>query len=476
MIGRAAGPPARALYWLVLLTTLAVAGCTGAPPVGDTAFEVAHPPARYVAAPARPGALLANRWWRQFQNAELEALVDSALAANHDLAATVALVDAAAAQATIAGAELTPSLAVSVDAARRQQNFIGLPIPGGPEVLTSRSTSFGLSLVSSWELDVWGRVRAGRRAAVLGVEAALADAQAARLALAGRCTKAYFAAAEAAQQLGLARETHTNYQAATQWVEGRYARGLAAALDVRLARAAEAAAQAGVARWERGWEASRRQLEVLLGRYPNATLDVDANLAMALPPPPIAAPAALLARRPDLVAAERRLAAADARVAQAFWAQFPRLSLNGSAGTAVSRVEDLGDPNFKVWNVAGNLLAPLFQGGRLRAGLRLSRAQLEASAEGVAALLLRAYAEVENALAAERTLSVEVTALAEAAEQAAGARRLAESRYRAGLEPYFAVLEAQRQALTQASALLDARRRRLDARVDLCMALGGGST
>ncbi len=191
---------------------------------------------------------------------------------------------------------------------------------------------------------------------------------------------------------------------------------------------------------------------------------------------PALLPAEVVARRPDLVALERRLLAAGFSLRQARAALYPRLSLTGSTGRLSSEVEDLLDSDLSVWSLATNLVQPVFQGGRLRAGVDLADARRRELAERYAQALLNALAEVELALVAERTLADEARALREAVVQSVAAQRLAEDRYAAGLVDFLTVLESQRDASLAQIALLAVERRRLDARVDLNLALGGGTT
>jgi NodT family efflux transporter outer membrane factor (OMF) lipoprotein len=426
-------------------------------------------------APERPPIMI-TAWWHDFGDPRLDDLVERALAANLDLEAAAARLDAAAARARIAASDQLPTLDAGLRASRQKQLYIGLPVPGRSGILSSTATSYGLSLSSSWELDLWGRLRAGKVAAVADRQAAVAAVAGAQLSLAAQTARAWFGACETLEQLRLAERTAASYRRTAEWIGDRYASGLRSSLDLRLALASQATAEAAVSLRRQQLDAAVRQLEVLLGRYPAAELEVVEHLTALPPPLPAGLPAELVLRRPDLVAAERRLVAADARLAAAWRAQFPRLSLTGSTGTASDHLSDLLDPDFSVWNVVGNLVQPLFQGGRLRAGVALARAGAREAVAGFTGDLLDAYAEVETALTAERRLAERVTELERAAEQSSAARRLAEDRYRAGIEPYVTVLEAQRRALTAESQLIGARRRRLDNRVALHAALGGGFT
>jgi NodT family efflux transporter outer membrane factor (OMF) lipoprotein len=326
----------------------------------------------------------------------------------------------------------------------------------------------------SWEADLWGRLRAATRAAVADAQAADADYHAAQLSLSGQTTKAWLAAAEIGQQLDLARRTVDSWRAAYQQVNDRYRRGLRSPLDVRLSLANLASAEALVEVRQRQQDAALRQLEILLGRYPGRRIQTPETLPMAPAAIPAGLPAELVGRRPDLVAAERRLAAADERFVVARRSLYPRLTLTGSGGTASEALSDLVDYDFRVWSIAANLLQPVFQGGRLRAGVDRARAEAEEALQSYAAAALRAYAEVETALAADEHLSREVERLAESVRHSAAATKLAGDRYRSGLEDYVTVLDAQRREFNSQSAYIAAYQNRLENRVDLYLALGGG--
>jgi outer membrane protein TolC len=174
-----------------------------------------------------------------------------------------------------------------------------------------------------------------------------------------------------------------------------------------------------------------------------------------------------------LDAEEKRLAAANMRVAEARRALYPRISLTGSSGTSSDELKNLLKGDYSVWNIIGNLVQPLFQGGRIRGGIKLAQAQEQEALFFYAQKVLNAFAEVETALSAETFLEQRENALRVAAEQAVAARQLAESRYNRGLIDLIEVLEAQRRAFETQSQLLIVKRERLENRVDLYLALGG---
>lgn len=427
-------------------------------------------------APSPAGEASSGEWWRSFGDPSLGRIIREALERNHDLRAAAAAVEAAAAQARIAGADLTPQVSGGAEAARRRQVFVGLPIPGGPGVLASTSGSFGASLNVSWEPDLWGRLRAGAAAAATDATAAQADFDSARLSLAAQVAKAWFTVVEAERQVQLARDTVESRRTSTDRIAARYRRGVASPLDLRLARSNQAEAESAVELRRRQLDLAQRQLEVLLGRYPVGQVGFERE-RLELPPVPAEVPAGLpsqlVTRRPDLQAAERRLEAAGLRVREARRALYPRITLTGSSGSTSDSLGDLLDSDFSVWNLAGGLLQPIFQGGRLRAAVELAEASRERALSLYAQSVLRAFAEVETALAAERLLKAEETAQSAATEESKAAAGLAEDRYLAGLGDYLTILESQRRAFASESRLLTIRALLLSNRADLHLALGG---
>jgi NodT family efflux transporter outer membrane factor (OMF) lipoprotein len=463
---------------LATIFSLSLSACVSVAPTETPAVE-AELPESWTAAPeeAEPAAQLQARWWSEFGDPELDTVIEEVLVANNDLAAAAARVDAAVARARIAGADLYPQIGVGLDGSRSRRNFIGFPIPGGESgVLSTTTTSVGASLNVSWEADLWGRLRAGRSSAQASVEAAAADLASARLSLAGQAAKAWFAAAEARLQLELAEETFASRSLTSQRIRRRYELGTRGALDLRQALTNESNAEATLATRERQLDAAERQLELLLSRYPGRSAVSDSAEALPEPPtglPPLL-PSELVTRRPDLAAVESRLTAAGFDIKEARASLYPRLALTGSTGRVSEDIEDLLDSDFSVWSLAANLLQPVFQGGRLRAGVDLTEARYRELAESYAQSVLRAFAEVELALTAEETLAREVEALERSVEQSVAAQRLAENRYGAGLADFLTVLQAQRDATLTQVALLAVQRQRLDARIDLYLALGGG--
>ncbi len=466
-------------FWLC--AWVVAAGCAGPPPVHDWSAGIELPPAWEAAgaegASAPTGADSTGAWWAALGGERIDALVGEALRNAPSLEAAAARIDAARALVRSAGAAAWPQLNAAGSAARSKRSFIGFPSFGpapvaSDEPLSVESTSYSTALDLSWEVDLWGRIRSGRSAALADAEAAEALLSAARNSLVAQVCKAFFAVAEAEQQLELARATAANRAEMLERIESRYRRGLRGALEVHRARTEGASAKARRVAAVSRLQTARRQLEVLLGRYPSGSIRAG---DLPAPPrcPPAGLPADLLARRPDLVAAERTLAASDRRLAEARRGLYPRISLTGSAGTSSDQLADLADSGFGIWSVGATLVQPLFQGGRIAAGIDLADAVLRESLAHFGDALLRACAEVEGALDAEARLAEQVAALTEAAQAAAAAHVLAESRYTGGLTDALVLLDAQRASYDAHSRLIEVRRARLDQRVNLHLALGG---
>ena len=425
--------------------------------------EVATESAATDPAPDAPG------WLHQFNDPGLNAVVEDALERNLDLQAAIARLDAARANAKISGSDQYPQFGAGLAGGR--QEFILSESTNPPTSITS--DSYGFSLDMSWEIDVWGRLRDSASASIADYEAAAADLAGARLSLAGNTAKFWFRATTARQQLALANETVSSFESTVDLVRSRFESGISSSLELRLALANAAAARALKQQRAQELEQSVRALEVVVGTYPGNTLGTVDELPELNQSVPAGLPSELLNRRPDIAAAERRLAGADKRVASAKKSLLPSLRLTGSAGTASEDLSNIIDADYSVWSLVGGLTQPIFQGGRLRANVERSKADAERIYLDYSKTILTAFQEVENTLAGEKYLSIREKELYEAAVQSDGAQRLAEDEYAAGLTEIITVLESQRRALNAKEAYLSVRELRLRNRVDLHLALGG---
>ena len=412
-----------------------------------------------------------DNWLAAFGDAQLANLVSEALTNNPDLAATAAKLAEATASAKVSSADLWPSLSASGSGQNSSRLKRTTEEKNGG--VKSDTSTFGASLDLSWEVDVWGRLRYARRSATKTAAASAQDYAAARKSLAAQVAKAWFAAVEAQLQAKLTDEFVSSYEDTLHLVEVRFQAGAVTEQDVANARADLASSRQQAEAATTTARSAVRSLELLLGRYPATELQVATDLSAMPPAIPAGVPADLLARRADLLAASKRVNAAFDNTQAAAAARLPKLSLTSSLGTSSAELKNVLDPKNAALTLAGNLAAPLFDGGRLKAQSQLAQAQQREALAGYRSTVLAAFGEVENYLESETALAREEIQLREAATQYETARRIAETRYQAGSISLTDVLTIQRQELQSKSGLLAMRNNRLATRVNLHLALGG---
>ena len=461
------------LFLLLLAVLLPATGCyrSGAPLQRQPKVQV---PAVWNSGEAAERTVDVH-WWKQFGDPQLDALIEEALSNNHQLLAAADRLEAALIQAQIAGADLVPSMGFAVNSSRQRQNFIGLPLPGfAGRVPQATYTLMGVGLDISWEPDLWGRIRNGQVQAGALASAVSADLAAARHSLAGQTAKAWFASAAAHLQLRLAREMVASYRTTSQWVQQRFEAGFQTALELRMALADLSEAESLVHLRREQLDRGILQIELLAGRYPAGGLKVRDSLPAVSSEVPAGLPSELLTRRPDLIAAQRRLLASDAGIVQSQAALHPRFSLTTGGGTATDSLLSLLNGNYAVWSLLGNLVQPIFQGGRLRRQVDIARSRSEEALEIYTDAVLKAFGEVETALSVESLLHDRLGELEESIAEARAARKQARLRYRHGQGSVLTVLEAERRILGMKSRILALQHLLLDNRIDLHLALGGG--
>lgn len=456
--------PAPSLFLSVSL--LLLTGCASAPdqqsPPNITLPE--HWSAATLIDSTKPQA-----WLEDFQSPQLIALIDEALAHNADLQLAAARLDQSISEARIAGADPRPQLALGLNGQRQKISTFG---PTSTAGIRFDNYDFGLNL--NWELDLWGRLRNRNSAALAQVAATQAEFEGARLSLAAQVSKRWFNSLEAHQQLQLAESTARAYSENLNAIEARFKRGISSGVDLSRIRTQNASAQAQIAARQRALDGATRALEVLLGRYPDASVAADSDMLPDLPRAiPAGIPAQLLQRRPDLIAAERKLAAVDQELRAANKDRLPRISLTASGGSSSQEFQELLDSDFSVWSLGANLTQPLFQGGRIAANIDRTQAQVDQARAHYRATALQAFLEVEATLAAEKFLQEEYARLAQSAEEAHTTETLAWQRYRNGSADFLQALDAQRTADQARSQLLRLRNSLLQNRIDLYLALGG---
>jgi len=456
--------------WPFLLLLIFLIGCKSVAEPELPALPVT-PPDAFEDGAAEDAFLLREDWWMDFGDPRIDELVREAILGNPALTEAEARLRSAFALADIAGAPLDPWLSAGLTTSR-DNRFIGGTSPLFPP--TNTSNTYGASLNLSWEADLWARIRSGQAAAIADVELQDALLRGAYLSLMVQTAKVALTVTEAGQQADVARQNLRSAERLSARIQARYEEGLRQILDVKLAKTEVANARAQVYLWERVQDATRRQLENLLGRYANGTVEVSAKLPELPGAVEAGIPADVIARRPDLVAAEKAYVSAFYREEEADASLYPRLSLTASGGLASADLSDLAMGNFAIWSLGANLLAPLYEGGRLRANVALNTANKEQAGAAFASAVLRAFTEVETTLAAEGFLNNREAALAELVAESGDSAVISEDRFLAGLLDILTVLEARRRHFNAKAQLLRVQLERLTNRIDFYASLGGG--
>ncbi|NOV31722.1 efflux transporter outer membrane subunit [Methylomonas sp. ZR1] len=459
----------RPMLWILsALSALWTVGCEAPAPRDPHALAFQAPP--HWSSNGHFAEAAATSWLAAFNDEHLTGLVSSGLADNFDLKTAAARVDAAREQAVIAGSGRWPQLSLTPGYQRAKTNI------GGE---SSESGAFTALFNLSWELDVWGRIKAGQQAAETEAEAAGYDYRAAQLSLAARIAQTYFEFSEARLQAAVAAQSVKDRGVIVDLVRGRFNKGLTRGLDLRLVLTDLANAQAQLAQARNDAQLIGKRLQTLLGRYPGndpAKQEFDATFQLPQPPETLSAglPAELLERRPDVIAAFKRLRAADSRLESAEKALLPRVTLTGAGGSSSAALTEIIDPRAAAWNLAAGLAQPLFTGGRLQGEIRFNEAKVQEAFNQYQSVALNAFREVEQALAAEAWLRTQEQALREAVEQTEASRKLAVYSYRQGLIEILTLLDSYRSTLNAQSAHLAVQRQLLNNRINLYLALGGG--
>lgn len=437
------------------LAALSLAAC--ATPSGVNTAAPVDAPTRFAALDAATAPAVAD-WVAAFDDPSLPALVEEALRDNPDVLAARAALEAAEARARAAGASRLPSLDGSFSAREQDGGF-------------SSGSSFSLGLEASWQADVWGRLSDQARAGALSADASRADWYGARLSIAAAAARAWYALNEASLQTELARQDVATRQRQLDIVERRFNRGVARSSDVRTARSALASSEAGLASRIRSERAAARTLETLLGDYPAGAITAAGALPSLRDLPNPGSPEAVLERRPDIVAADARLAAAGFSADAARKALYPGLSLRAELSDSGANIEDVFDADELVSSVAASILAPIFRGGSLRAERDRAEAEARRLAASYVNTALNALREAENAIDADGRLAERVDALTRASDEAAEALALVERQYASGVATIFELIDAQSRLISAQGQLITARAQRVDNRIALHLAV-----
>ncbi len=441
------------LITLMLITLAACALPSHEQAVDSVQALKADVPANW-AAQAASATTVDDGWIAEFNDPQLVALVDEALANNPNLQAAQAQLDRANALAKQAGAALKPTIGLA-------SGYSGIT----PQDAGLNSPLYGIGLGISWEADVWGRIRSGVAASEMSARAVAADYAFARQSLAAATASAWFLAIESRLQSQFAADIVALRQQYLQVVTAKQTVGKVSMQDVHLSRADLAAAQDADKKAEIAYENALRSLEVLLGRYPSADIGAADTLTAVPPGIPVGLPSEILERRPDMIAAETRVAAAFYQQREADLLRLPRFTLTGIAGSANLASAIAG--------LSAGMLAPLYTGGAIEAQIEAADAEQKQALAAYANCALQAFKEVETALATETSLADRESYLKREVEEKLAAWQISDAQYKVGKIDLLDSLTIQNQWIAARIALYDISTNRLLNRVNLHLALGG---
>ncbi|MEO8306372.1 MAG: TolC family protein [Betaproteobacteria bacterium] len=446
-----------------LLCALALSACAlkDAPPREDVARQGMPnlTPQSQWATPAGTAGAVGDNWLASFHEPRLDALVIEAIAYNADLRIAASRVDTAAAYLAAANSPLWPQ--------------VNLLARGGGKMSGDSSGLSGIGLFATWELDLWGRVRAVERSTEMQYESARLDAEYARQSIAALVAKGWILAVEARLQKAQAEAMLSASEQLASLAGDRLRVGSGDDYDVAVAQSGVESLRDTIRNLELAYRNALRALEALLGRYPAASVAVAGELPTWPGDAPAGIPSELLERRPDVVAAERRVAAAFYRTEEAKAARLPRITLVANFTSLSSELFVLQSRDNPIFSAGAGLLQPIFLGGLLQAQVDVRTAEQQAAIADYGKVSIRVFGEVEGALSAGSTALEREQILVRAVRENERALELATIRYRVGSADLRAV---QQQLLAVYSArvtLLRMQSERLVQRVNLHLALGG---
>ena len=414
-------------------------------------------------------------WWTAFGSDELNGYMQSALTDNLDIAAAMARIREADAQAKIAGAALLPTLDASFTPARSQTPVSS----GGSSKGTSTSpivaNSFEAKLTTSYEIDFWGKNSAASDSALAAAKASRFDRQTIGLTTQSSLADTYFTILSLEDRLVVAQSNLHDGEELLAAYRDRLSAGTATALDIAQQENEVATLAAAIPPLEQSLVQNRTALALLIGKLPEETNPKSTTLAgLKLPAVQSGLPSELLARRPDVLYAEQQLVGANADITVARAALFPSISLTGSFGYQSSALKDLFNPTSMLWSLGSSVTQSIFHGGALEGTVEYKRARYDELVADYRKAVLSAFIDVDNALIAVQKTDQLEAAQRRAAETARRAYELSLDQFRGGVIDITTVLNTEKSLFIAEDTLVQARLSHLEAVVSLYKALGGG--
>lgn len=414
-----------------------------------------------------------GRWWKEFEDPELNQVIENVISSNPDLRKAAASVSEAGAIVTRTLADQFPSVDLNASSSRQERSTVDF-MQGG--YTTVNIDSFSLSLPASFEIDLWGRLARATEAARAELLAAERNRQTVAQTLIAEAASQYFNIRYLEKKLLITMELKKTYEENLDLVEARYSMGISSVLDVRQARRSLAQSEAEIPPIIQALGKARHKLAVLQGRYPEKEKpEKKEKYSFELPPPvPAGLPSELLSRRPDIRKAEASLKASCAGIGEAQANRFPQISLTGKFGYNSDELNILLEPESQLWQIAAGIVQPVFDAGRRRAAVEAAEARYRQQAASYAKTLLEAFSEVEGALLTRKQQIERYKRLKAYLTEAEETLETALDRYQRGLTDYLNVIDAQQSKFQAELSLIETQYNIYANRISLYRSLGGG--
>jgi multidrug efflux system outer membrane protein len=453
-------------YLPVVLALLLLNGCMKVGPDYHRPDMGIQVPDSYQHAPSETDTELPeDPWWKVFRDPEIDQLAEGVLKNNLDIKKATARILEVRAYLTQAHADRFPSLNLEGQAQRERRTVIG--VSSGSRS-TFKSDTYSLSLPATFELDLWGRLARAEEAAQADMLQAEENRRTIAQTVVAEAISLYLEMEFLERRLQITLLSIDNYRRSMELAQSRYERGLSSILDLRRARRTKAQAEASLPPLRQNLAITQQNLAILLGRFPKASpprLHQEDYFKRLAPVPP-GLPSEILLRRPDIRTAEANLKALNARVGAAKASRFPRISLTGRFGYSSQELDQLFEPESKLWSLGAGIVQPLFDAGKLEAGQRAAEARYQQGVADYAKTVLRAFSEVERALLTRREQLERRDRILEFLTEARATQEIAETRYERGLVDYLRFQAEDNLVLVDFAILSN--------RVFLHRALGGG--
>lgn len=449
------------IFPLILTIALLISGCSfHSSMIKEDQMDIPSSYSTEIASPAPP----VGEWWKQFNDDELNVLMDEAFKHNLEIAQSYERLQQSLASVRIADSSRGFNLTIEGSGGKaRQSGTLGIV----------REETYSLSAAASYEIDLWGKLKSTTNASQLEALASEEDMRSLHISISAQLAELYFLAVEQRAQLELSNRTIASFQDTLDRVERRYREGLVSAIDVYQSRQNLASAKARRPLFESSLAVTLNAISVLTGSFPGFKIGGNISVLEEAPDFNAGIPSQLLSGRPDIKAAYLRLKASDERVAAAIADRFPSFNLVGTYGGSSNRLRSVIDSPNIFWNILLQAAQPVLDAGRRKAEVDRTKSVFREKLAGYHLTVLNAFKEVEDALAKSKASEERIKMLDENVNASENAYRLAMDNYMQGLTDYLPVLTGQLRLFTVKSNLLAAERQFISDRIQLARALGG---